>query len=489
MCRWLMSLTVISCVGMAAIGEAEDVGSLRIAVFDVDASPPVGSPLAYDTNIEVQNPLSCRGVILLPPQDKSADDSNAARPIVLCAVDWIGIGNAAHREFREALATAAGTTPSRVAVHTLHQHDAPWCDFTADELARKYKITHRPFDSAFARDVLFRAAAAVKDAIGRGQPVTHVGFSSAEVEQVASNRRILGPDGKVLYVRYTATKDAKIREFPEGTIDPLLRMVTFWNGEKPLAALSYYATHPQSYYRTGKANPDFPGMARNARQGSTGVPHIHFNGAGGNIGAGKYNDGSPENRQVLADRVGDAMQRAWNSIKKSPLTAADVRWTTTEVALPAATHLDEKSLVALVEGRAPGAVADKGGEAADSKPPTPLEQFIAATKLAWLRRCQAGEKTELACLRLGRARILHLPGELFVEYQLAAQQLQPDAFVAVAAYGDYGPAYIGTEISYAQGGYETARNSSFVAPEVEGVLMRGIAKLLDADPANIRPLR
>jgi hypothetical protein len=251
----------------------------------------------------------------------------------------------------------------------------------------------------------------------------------------------------------------------------------------------YYATHPQSYYRTGKANPDFPGLARNARQQSTGVPHIHFNGAGGNIGAGKYNDGSPENRQILADRVGDAMQRAWNSTKKSSLAAADVRWTTTAVALPPAPHLDEKTLVALVEGREHSSTADKGGEAADAKSPMHLDRFIAATKLAWLRRCQEGEKTELACLRLGGARILHLPGELFVEYQLESQRLRPDAFIAVAAYGDYGPAYIGTEIAYAQGGYETGRNSSFVAPEVEGLLMRGIAKLLDADPVDIRPLR
>jgi hypothetical protein len=219
------------------------------------------------------------------------------------------------------------------------------------------------------------------------------------------------------------------------------------------------------------------------------VPHIHFNGAGGNIGAGKYNDGAPENRKVLADRVADAMQRAWEATKKSPLGAKDVSWTTSEVALPPAPHLNEKTLVTLVEGRAPDAAADKSGEAAEAKPPTALDRFIAANKLAWLRHCQQGEKNVLACLRLGGARILHLPGELFVEYQLEAQRLRPDAFVAVAAYGDYAPAYIGTEISYAQGGYETGRNSSFVAREVEGVLMRGIATLLEVDPSNIRPLR
>ena len=30
--------------------------------------------------------------------------------------------------------------------------------------------------------------------------------------------------------------------------------------------LSYYATHPQSFYRTGIANPDYPGIARFLRQ-------------------------------------------------------------------------------------------------------------------------------------------------------------------------------------------------------------------------------
>ena len=34
------------------------------------------------------------------------------------------------------------------------------------------------------------------------------------------------------------------------------------------------------------------------------------------------------------------------------------------------------------------------------------------TKLAWVRRLKAGKKIDVACLSLGRARILHLPGEL-----------------------------------------------------------------------------
>ena len=138
---------------------------------------------------------------------------------MLCAVDWIGIGNAGNRVFREALAVAAGTTAVRVAVHTLHQHDAPRCDFNADDLLREYDLGGTAFDPAFARDVIHRAAVAVEEGVANGTPVTHVGIGRGLVEKVASNRRILGPDGKVLHTRWTATvvRDASGSKFWETT--------------------------------------------------------------------------------------------------------------------------------------------------------------------------------------------------------------------------------------------------------------------------------
>ncbi len=434
--------------------------TLSVGVFAVDASPPVGSPLAYDPTKAVETPLSFRGVVLV----------GAGKPIVLCAVDWIGISSGGQTVFREAIAEAAGTEPSRVAVHTLHQHDAPRCDFSAEELLNAQGLAGAGFDPRFARDVVRRSAKAVQTAITDAQPVTHLGLGVGIVEKVASNRRILGPDGKVIHTRYTATKDPKIRAFPAGTIDPQLKLISFWNGDKPIAAVTFYATHPQSYYRTGLANPDFPGLARNAREKETGVPHIHFNGAGGNVGAGKWNDGSHENRQILADRVAAGMKQAWESTKKSPLSADDVRWELEPVVLPAAEHLDEAALQK--------AIADTSA--------SPSARYAAAKNLTWLRRCGRRDAIDLACLSLGKARVLLMPGELFVEYQLAAQKLRPDLFVAMAAYGDYAPGYIGTEIAYSQGGYETSPGASKVAPAVEEVLMTAVRKLLKAKPAADR---
>jgi hypothetical protein len=71
-----------------------------------------------------------------------------------------------------------------------------------------------------------------------------------------------------------------------------------------------------------------------------------------------------------------------------------------------------------------------------------------------------------------------MPGELFVEYQLSAEKMRPNDFVAMAAYSDYGPGYIGTEITYAQGGYETGRVSR-VTPIEESVLMEAMEQLLE----------
>jgi len=426
---------------------------LSLAVFDIDATPPIGSIMAYDpvTN-KWDLTLRARGVVLL----------GAGQPLVLCAVDWIGIANESYDAFRTGLARAAGTTVERVAVHTLHQHDAPDSDFSAEQILKEEGVPPRQFEGNFQREVLSNLEQAVQIALPHAQPITHLGLGSAKVEQVASNRRILGPDGKVRAERYTSCRDPALRAEPEGTIDPIVSVVSFWNGDRAVAVLSYYATHPQSYYRTGIPNPDFPGIARFFRQ--LAVPsalHVHFDGAGGNIGAGKYNDGSPQNRLILAQRLAECMRRAWDSTQREPLTPDMVGWAVEPVALAPAKDLDETELEAQLKARD--------------------ERFLTVggpSRLAWLRRCKAGHQIDISCLRLGRARILHMPGELFVEYQLQAKAARPDLFVAMAAYGDYGTWYIGTSIAYDQGGYETTPPASNVGPGAEPELLRAIHKLL-----------
>ncbi|MDB4561432.1 hypothetical protein N9298_00925 [bacterium] len=434
-------------------GQAETSDQVKVAIFDVDATPPVGTMMAYDRVIRIEElGLRCRGIVIM----------GSGAPIVLCAVDWIGIGNASHDAFRDRIAKASGTTRERVAVHTLHQHDAPRSDFSAERLLHQVGVTDIGLhEGAFTREVLNRLDTAITSAIKSPTPLTHVGCGTANVEKVASNRRILGPDGKVTATRYTTCRDPKLRAAPEGVIDPELSAISLWNDQKLITVLTYYACHPQSYYRTGVPSPDFPGIARFLRgQDVPDVLHLHFNGAGGNIGAGKYNDGKNSNRLTLARRVADGMKRATDAAVKVPLKPSDVKWAVAPVSLPPAKHLKR---------------AELEEKLAQWKP---NDYWGSADELAWLNRCEGGSQIDLSCLSLGDIRIVHMPGELFVEYQLAAKAMRPDLKVAMAAYGDYGPGYIGTEIGYSQGGYETSARASKVDKSCEKVLMDGMRTLL-----------
>src|SRR5436190_14359701 len=128
---------------------------LSLAVFDIDATPPIGSMMAYDpvTN-KWDLGLRARGLVLL----------GAGQPIVLCAVDWIGIANEGYDAFRAGLARAAGTIPSRVAVHALHQHDAPDCDFSAERILKEAGLDPGQFESSFQRQTVSNLEQAVRTA-------------------------------------------------------------------------------------------------------------------------------------------------------------------------------------------------------------------------------------------------------------------------------------------------------------------------------------
>ncbi|MEX2214451.1 MAG: hypothetical protein WD768_10005 [Phycisphaeraceae bacterium] len=428
---------------------------LKIATFEVDVTPPIGTPLCdglVPPAKEIVDKLSLRGIVFLT-NDK---------PIVLVAVDWIGIGNSGHDAFVEAIAKAAGTTADRVSIHALHPHDAPGCDFSADDIARQYGHGDKLFDVKFARECIERTAAAAAGAMESPRAITHIALGTAKVDRVASNRRILGPLGRVSLGRMSSTRNEEAIAAPEGVIDPLLRLVTFFDGDKPVAVLTWYATHPQSHYGKGGVSCDFVGLARNQREKDTGITHIHFNGAGGNVAAGKYNDGSPPRRDELAGRLAEGMKGAWEGAKRMPISAEDVAWKAESVLLPLSPRLEDET--AMIETL--------------KKADAPLVAISrAARDLAYARRVRAKKTIDIGLLALGPARVLHMPGELFVEYQLESQKFRPDAFIAMAAYGDYGPGYIGTAIAYEQGGYETGIVSR-TSPAVEKVLVEAMKKLL-----------
>jgi len=397
--------------------------------------------------------LFARGIILY----------GTGKPIVMVAVDWVGIAAQGWEEWRREIAKAVGTDMDHVTVNTLHQHDAPEYDPTANKLLGAAGLGGKLYHEAFAKEAIAKVVQAAREAAKKQIAVTHMGIGKAMVEKVASNRRILGPDGKVKVMRLSSSKIPEAIAAPEGTIDPYLKLLSFWKDGVPIVMISYYATHPQSYYGQGAVSSDFVGMARMLHELEyPQIRHIHFNGAGGNVAAGKYNDGSPERRPILAKRLAKGMQDALEATEWIPVKASDVRWDVQPVVLPPSKAvLDEAATKAKM-----------GDEKAAQR-----SRLSASHDLNFLNMYKEGRKIPLFLLSIGKARVLFMPGELFVEYQLAAQKMAPGNWVAMAAYGDYSPGYIGTSIAYTQGGYETGPVSR-TAPEVEGVLMDGMKQLL-----------
>lgn len=433
--------------------------AFRLAVFTADVTPPIGHPCmggGVAPVKEVLDPLLARGVVLLGPD----------KPLVIVAIDWCEVRNDAYDRWRDALAEVAGTDPARVLFSAIHQHDAPIADLEAQRLLEAGGHEGRICDLAFHERAVRDVARAVQRSITAARPVTRLGLGQARVENVASNRRYLNDDGTPAHGRTSATRDPAIRARPEGTIDPWLKTLSFWGDNGPaLAALSFYATHPMSYYGQGGCSSDFVGLARRRREDETpGVLQVYVSGCSGNVTAGKYNDGSPENRDILAGRIQRAMKAAWDNTRFVPLERADFR----SVPLRLEPRETDGFTVADLQRRL-------------ANDPRPFGQCLAALGLSWRKRADAGRAIELPVIDFGPALYVLLPGESYVEFQLLAQRLRPDAFVVVAGYGECATGYVPIERAFDEND-SNLRDWCWVARGSEAAVTRALDAVLKPRP-------
>ncbi len=434
-----------------AVAAAEN-GPLRVATFRADLTPPLGTP-TYPSGkpLEtVETPLLAKGIVL--------DDGR--QRVVLCALDWCGLCGPAHRLFRDKIAEAAGTDVSHVTFHTVHQHTAPYIPIGTVEVPDAAGGPSENLEPPALHQLAQRLGDAVKKSLERLQPFNSVGTGQAQVDRVASARRILTDDGKIL-TRWSACKDPDLQAKPEGRIDPVLKTITLAHNDKPLVRIHYYATHPQSFYGDARVCYDVPGFARERLEDKEQVFQIYFTGCAGDVTMGKYNDGKPQARAELADRLYAAMAASVAATRMAP--ADRIVWRT----LPLVLQLKDDAEYDLAKNRALRDDATKPDK----------ERYQAARRLAlaeWM-----SQPLQLSLLRVGPVEVVHLPGESMIEFQLFTQQQKPDRFVAVAAYGDLATGYICTEQAFSQGGYEPS--ASRVAPKSEAVLKEAIRQLLEAD--------
>jgi hypothetical protein len=432
---------------------AERIPALRLATFHADVTVPLGHGMMGGAWLSksIADPLEAHGFVLL------GDEA----PVVFVAVDWCEIRNDAYEQWQRILAEAAGTKPERVLVTAVHQHDAPVADLAAERLLRARKLAGTICDPEFHERAVQNVAKALRESLKTTRPITHLGTGQAKVEKVASNRRYTLPDGSVRFNRTSSTRQPAAIAAEEGLIDPWLKTLSFWDVNTPLAAVSFYAVHPMSYYGSGEVSADFPGLARRRRQAEMpGVEQIYCSGCSGNVTAGKYNSGARENRPVLAERLHAAMAAAWRDTKRQPITRFDFRVTPCRLE----PRSDAGFSVAELESRLTPATK-------------PFQQCLAAMGLSWRQRADAGHRIPIPVLDFGFAQLLLLPGESYVEFQLAAQRARPDSFACVAGYGEAACGYVPTEKHIAEHDTNLA-DWSWVAPGSEERLLSTIRAAL-----------
>lgn len=435
---------------------AEGGANWRLSSFVADVTPPVGNPLFNgmpERATVIVNPLQARGIVLQGP----------GKPLVLVAVDWCELRNETYERWRTVLAQTAHTDKERVLVSCVHQHDAPYSDWVAQRLLKENHVEQDLCDPAFDERIIQRVASAVDKSLENAQRITHIGTGQGKVENVASNRRYVTADGKVSFERVSAERDPVVRNMPIGLIDPWVKLITFWNGDKPIACLNCYATHPMTYYGKGEVSWDFPGVARALREKDLpGVAQVYFSGCSGDIMAGKFNDGNHQNRPILAERLHQGMLAAWNSTQRHPLNKIDFRC----------------APMLLKPRQGPGyTIEDFRRMLADPKE-TVLNRFDSALGLSWRQRVDSGHHIDVPAIDFGPAQIVLMPAESFVQYQLWAQALRPDSLVMTLGYGECAPGYIPTAQSFAEGYHD---HYSWIAfPECEATMRQALKEALRA---------
>lgn len=442
------------------VAGAENAGQLsaplsspRVTTFRCDVTPPIGGqPLIWlDPPETVEDPLWAKGIVL----------ESGGQRYALCALDWCGVCNSSYDLIRDALAAAIETSPENVFVHTVHQHTAPYIDGNAQRHMAAYSELPTYVDFAFLDRCAEAVASAARESLTRLEPFDRVGVGKAVVERVASSRRVRDENG-TLTVRYSSGgKDPKMRELPEGRIDPYLRTISLAQGDRPIVRLHFYATHPQSFYGDRRVSADVPGMARERLEQEEGVFQIYLTGCAGDVTLGKYNDGSREARDAITLRLYEGMKGAVRATQYGP--ADRFAWCSRPVVFSARND--------------PGQTPEDLRRVLADANVSPLNRTLAAVRLSFFDR--QDKPFAVQGLRIGSAVALFLPGESLLEFQEYAISLAGDrCFAAVAAYGDLGTGYICYDAAFQEGGYEPT--ASRVAPGAEGILKEAIRYVMTA---------
>lgn len=385
----------------------------------VDITPPLGTHkigmLRDIVPTQIHDPLHARAAVF--------DDGETA--VVIVQLDTLSIRWSTVEAIRRQLAGQLPVPPHHVLVGATHNHAGPAVAVAGDV----------PRDDAYLETLVKRVVQVVTEAWEHREPA-ELGYGRTLEFGLSYNRRPVMRDGFVYTLREGSRNDVLYRE---GPIDPAVPVLAARRpGGELLGLITNFTAHPTHHGAGDCFSGGWPGALVRALQ-KRGIPDAVFlQGCTGNVQSGHGITREDPGVDALGEGLADAVFRALDTVTWQthwPLRAA--RRT---VQLPYRDYTQEE-----VAGTIPGAQRFIDSAIYDRGMPGLLERI----------RQRGTQPAEVQLLAIGDLRLLTMPGEIFVEYQLAIKQAAYPHHAIVAGYANGMVGYVPTETAMRHGGYET----------------------------------
>jgi len=458
--------------------QAETTGSsIRCGAAALDITPPPGTHLSgsgmgnHRPAQSVIDPLYASALVF----------ESGGRRVGIVSLDVTVITQDYTDRIRADVAARCGIEPDALMVHALQTHSAPSIghfmldpDFPleTDSETEYLRGAETPY-SEFAAD---RAVQAVEKSVQALHPVA-VGVGHGIVGDISFNRRGVRRDGTIMMPKPCGRNQQPLGLtdlcYLEGPIDPEVGVLCVRDADMSIAtALLHFTCHPvnvfgQAHTRLAVSS-DWPGTwSAGIRKAYNACTPVVINGCCGNI-----NPWHPFDPDCLPDhrRMGrsltDMTQRIVHSLSFHDQAIVD--WRSDHVLLEyRETPPERRRAVDRTLEESPTPRWQDG----DSHDVDPAWFLAASTRsIDYCRKRAPQFPYEIQVLRIGDTAIVGLPGEPFVEGQLAIKTASPARHTFVAHMVSHYVGYLPHREAYQRGGHEANAEVTYWAKFAPGSL-------------------
>ena len=464
-------------------GESMGNRQLLAGAAQVDITAPPGTHLSGAVGQHrpaegILEPLWARALVL-----RSGD-----RTLCLIVLDVTIVTEDYSVRLREAAVQLTGCRPQDALICATQTHSAPslghfMVDPDFPELPDHLEWL-RGTEAAYSEWALAEAVAAVQAAAEDLEPVQMAVGSGVE-GRLAHNRRGVDREGKVrMPPRYWDNPLGPTwLRYLEGPIDPEVGVIAFRREDGRLKAmLVHHTCHPVHVFPQLLVSPDWPGalcdVLQEAHQGC--VPLV-LNGACGNINPWPPFEPDYDNdHRRMGKQLAEVVERVIPTLE----FRADVMLDATREILPLPFRQIPPEELARVE-----AIVSSPPEWADEERKLIDSEWVVAASI-WSVHLQQQREGKLPyavqVLRLGDSAVVGLPGEPFVEGQLAIKIGSPTYPTYLAHCTGQYVGYIPTQAALQRGGHEVhTRYWAKLQPEaLDSIVAQALKLLADIFPSQ-----